>query len=216
LVKRIRAAGFDGMVNYCVEGEAMNKMILGCCRMLKLPVLRAFSIPYWSRILPPKFVEADQPGSPDGIVDRFLELAAPIASQSPLARLWNRQEAAWQCRSRYGSVVAELASGPRRGMLVGYIMQVANPNRTRCLIVEDVLWGNLELEERIHLTKAFLARACLAGAQTAVAPILGYADMEPFYVARFRPSQRVLHAYLTVWNGEPCTEALSSMYLDVF
>ena len=64
--------------------------------------------------------------------------------------------------------------------------------------------------------RQLLDRASLAGAQTAVAPHLGYADFAPFHAARFRPSQRVLHAYLTVWNGEPCTEALPSMYLDVF
>jgi len=29
--KRAQSAGYDGMVNYCVEGEPMNGMILGCC-----------------------------------------------------------------------------------------------------------------------------------------------------------------------------------------
>jgi hypothetical protein len=101
-------------------------------------------------------------------------------------------------------------------MLMGYIMPVANASRTKCLIVEDVLWGDLEPQERDRLAKALLDRAALAGVQMAVAPHLGYADFEPFHAARFRPSQRALHAYLTVWNGEPCTEALPSMYLDVF
>ena len=216
LVKRARAAGFDGMVNYCVEGESMNSMILGCCRMLQLPTARAYTIPYWSRMLPPRKVESVQAEPAADVVERLLELAAPIAKQTPLARLWSRKEAEWQCQRRFGSVVAELASGPRRGMLVGYIMPVANASRTKCLIVEDVLWGDLEPEERDRLAKALLDLASLAGAQTAVAPHLGYADFAPFHAARFRPSQRVLHAYLTVWNGEPCTEALSSMYLDVF
>jgi hypothetical protein len=216
LVKRARAAGFDGMVNYCVEGESMNSMILGCCRMLGLPTVHACTIPYWSCMLQPKKVESSQTEPAGDVVEGFLELATPVAKQTPLARLWSRKEAEWQCQRRFGSVVAELESGPRRGMLVGYIMPVANASRTKCLIVEDVLWGDLEPQERDRLAKALLDRASLAGAQMAVAPHLGYADFNPFHAARFRPSQRALHAYLTVWNGEPCTEALSSMYLDVF
>lgn len=51
--------------------------------------------------------------------------------------------------------------------------------------------------------------------QIAVVPDSGYADLNPFRAARFRPSQRTLNAYLTVWNGKPCTDALPSMYLDV-
>jgi hypothetical protein len=94
-------------------------------------------------------------------------------------------------------------------------MQVANANRTKCLVVDDVLWGDLEGQERNHLINGLLNRAAAAGAQIAVVPNSGYADLDPFHSARFRPSQRTLHAYLTVWNGEPCTEALPSMYLDV-
>ncbi len=216
LVKRARAAGFDGMVNYCVEGESMNSMILGCCRMLQLPTARAYTVPYWSRMLPTRKFESAQAEQAADVVELFLELATPIAKQTPLARLWGREEAEWQCQRRFGSVVAELSSGPRRGILVGYIMPAANASRTKCLIVEDVLWGDLEPQERDRLAKALLDRASLAGAQTAVAPHLQYADFKPFHAARFRPSQRVLNAYLTVWNGEPCTEALPSMYLDVF
>jgi GNAT superfamily N-acetyltransferase len=216
LVKRARAAGFDGMVNYCVEGDAMNSMILGCCRMLQLPTARAYTIPYRSRMLSPRKAESAQAEPDADIVERFVELAAPIAKQVPLARLWSHKEAGWQCQRRFGSVVAELAPGPRRGMLVGSIMPVANVHRTKCLIVEDVLWGDLESQERDHLAKAFLDQASFAGAQMAVAPYLGYADFAPFHATRFRPSQRTLHAYLTIWNGEPCTEALPSMYLDVF
>lgn len=216
LVKRSRAAGFDGMVNYCVQGESMNSMILGCCRMLQLPTARVYTIPYWSRMLRPRKVESAPAEPAASIVERFLELVAPISKQTPLARLWSSKEAEWHCQRRFGSVVAELASGPRRGMLVGYVMPVANASRTKCLIVEDVLWGNLEPPERVCLAKALLDRASLAGAQTAVAPNLKYADFEPFHAARFRPSQRVLHAYLTIWNGEAVTEEVSSMYLDVF
>jgi len=216
LVKRARAAGFDGMVNYCAEGESMNTMIAGCCSMLNLPTARVCSIPYWSRILQPRKVQGLQHAPAADVVEHFLGLTAPIAGRTPLARVWNLYEARWQCQRRFGSVVAEVESGPRRGMLVGYIIPVANANRTKCLMVEDVLWGDLEPQERDSLVRTFLDRAALAGAQVAVLPLLGYVDLTPFHAARFRPSQRVLHAYLTVWSGGPCNEALSSMYLDVF
>lgn len=216
VVKRLREAGFDGMVNYCVDGESMNTMILGCCQMLKLPTVRALSIPYWSRMLQPRKSEGTAPTPSLVRAERFLELAAPIAQQTPLTRLWNLEEAEWQCHCRSGSVVTEFQSGSRRGMLVGYIMPVANANRTKCLIVDDVLWGDLEGTERRTLVKAFLAQASEAGAELAVLPVMGYADIEPFHAARFRPSHRTLHAYVTVWRGEPLLEALPSIYLDVF
>ena len=215
LVERARSAGFDGMVNYCAEGESMNKIILRCCRMHQLPTDRSYTIQYWSRVLSPAKSQSALTEQPEGVVERFLELAGAIEERTPLARIWTRAEAEWQSSRRFGSVVAEFESGSRRGMLVGYIMQVANDNRTKCLVVDDVLWGDLEGQERNHLVNALLDRAVAAGAQIAVVPNSGYADLGPFQAARFRPSQKTLHAYLTLWNGEPCTEALSSMYLDV-
>jgi hypothetical protein len=84
------------------------------------------------------------------------------------------------------------------------------------LIIEDVLWGTLEQQERLVLVRKLLDQAAAAGAQMAIVPSLGYADMEPFSAARFRRTPRVLQAYLTVFKGDPPPEAVSSMYLDVF
>jgi hypothetical protein len=215
VVRRVQAAGFDGMVNYGTEGEPMNSMIPKCCRMLRLPTAHIRTIPYWSRIVLPKKPQSDQPEPAENMVERFLELTMPM-KQTQMARLWTNEEANWQCQRRVGSVVAELELGLRRGMLVGYIIPVANANRTKCLMIEDVLWGNLELREREMLVRTLLDRAASAGAQLAVVPVLGYADLEPFHSMRFRPSQRVQHAYLTVWNGDAVTDDLPSMYLDVF
>src|ERR1700693_750177 len=53
LVNRARAAGFDGMVNYCVDGEPMNAMIVGSCNRLKLPITRIYSARYISTVLRP-------------------------------------------------------------------------------------------------------------------------------------------------------------------
>lgn len=215
IVERLRHAGFDGMVNYCLDGESMNGMLEGCCRMRRLPAARVFSVAYWSRVLHSRDVARDS-ATEEGAVERFLELSAPVATQTPLARLWSREEADWQCRRRLGAIAAELDAGARRGMLTGYFMPVANASRTKCLMIEDILWGTLEPRERDALVKKLLDRAVAAGAQIAALPVLGYADLQPFHDARFRPSQRAVHAYLTVWNGPPFLAKLPSMYLDVF
>lgn len=219
LVKRARAAGLDGMVNYGTEGETMNNLIPKCCSMLRLPTAHVCTIPWWSRMLPPSKAASGQSEAngqaAENVVERFLELSLPTR-QGPFARLWDRDEANWQCSRRLGSVVANLEVGPRRGMTVGYVMEVANAARTKCLLVEDIFWGDLEENERDRLVKVLLEKAAIAGAQLAVVPALGYTGMEAFHRARFRPSRRIQHAYLTVWNGEPFTEALPSMYLDVF
>ena len=217
LAKRAQNAGFDGMVNYCVEGEPMNGMILGCCKMLKLPTERAFSAQYQMRILQAKSAPARETAAQleSESVAALLYAAGCIGERVPLTRIWTEKEAEWQCR-RYGAVVARHASGSGQGMLAGYIMEVANPQRTKCLLIEDVLWGTLEKPERQILLRQLLDRAAAAGAQMATVPCLEYADMEPFTAMRFRRSRRILHAYLTVFSGQPAPEALPSMYLDVF
>jgi len=215
LVRIARAQGFDGMVNYTTVGESMDRIILRCCQMVKLPTVKTYSIQYWSRIIQSRSEGTAQGTTSADIVDRFLLLAAPLTTQMPLARLWSYEEAEWECQRRLGSLVAEFESGPRRGMLVGYVMQVANAARTKCLMIEDILWGNLEPQERETLVKSFLERSAAAGVQLAVVPQLGYADLGPFRAARFRPSGRLQHAYVTVWNDGPLMETLPSAYLDV-
>ena len=222
LVNRVRSAGFDGMVNYCVDGEPMNSIILGCCDRMKLPTERVFSIPYQMRLLHPKPALLSKKGatSPQAPADAqtvqmFLEAAAPLADRVPLARVWTQQEAAWQCH-RYGAIVACKISGPRRGLVTGYIMEIANPQRTKCLLVEDLLWGTLHAEERRSVLRDLLDQAAAAGAQMAIAPYLNYADMHPLTAARFRTSPRLLHVYLSLFNGQPKPEPVNAMYLDVF
>jgi Acetyltransferase (GNAT) family len=215
LVKRAQAAGFDGMVNYCVDGEPMNRMILGCCRAMKLPTERIFSVGYQMRILQSKPVSQLELKMESDDVEALLRTAALVEKDTPLARIWSEKEAEWQCR-RYGGVVARHVSGDRQGVLTGHVVAIANSQQTKCLIIEDVLWGTLEQPERLALVRQMLDQAIAAGAQMAIVPSLGYADMEPFSAARFRRSPRVLQAYLTVFKGDPPPEAVSAMYLDVF
>jgi len=95
-------------------------------------------------------------------------------------------------------------------------MPIDNRERTKCLLVEDIFWDELELEERISLLHQFLSTAVSHGAQMATVPILGYTDLSAFKKARFFPTRRVLHCYLTLFNGNLLPETLPSMYLDVF
>jgi len=214
LVKRARASGFDGMVNYCVEGEAMNRMIVGCCRRLGLQAERIYSVHYLSCILFPKSEDVSA-AAESMAIDTLMEIGNPVGDLVPLARIWTREEAAWQC-NRPGAVIAITVHGARSGMITGYIMPAADGKETKCLLVEDVLWGNLEAEEREALVRQLKTKAAAAGARVATLPVLGYAGTDPFKASRFRPSQRILHAYLTVWSDAPALHELSSFYLDVF
>ena len=216
LVKRARAAGFDGMINFCIDGEPMNRMIEGSCRRLNLPVHRIFSIRYLSSLLKPGAFAEVPASRPSMNVDDFLRLAAPLLTSQPLARKWTKEEAAWQCFHRAGGVLACASHGPRHGLLTGYVMPVLDRDRTRCLLVEDIFWGELQPDERLQLLQQFLAQAASQGAQMATVPNLGYADLTPFKKYRFLPTRRVLHCYLTLFKGDFSLETLASMYLDVF
>jgi hypothetical protein len=218
LVKRVRAAGYDAMVNYCVDGEAMNGMILGCCRMLKLPTERIFSVHYLMRPMQQKLRPTSEPDSPDDFdprtAEKFQQAARSMGTDTPLKRVWTGPEAQWQLHRHDGLVVSHSLAG-RQGLLTAYVMPAANPQRTKCLMIEDVLWGTLLEEERLALVHKLLERGIQAGAQMAFLPRLGYADIAPFQAARFRSSPRTLHCYLTVFNGDPAPEPVPSMYLDV-
>jgi GNAT superfamily N-acetyltransferase len=216
LVNRARAGGFDGTVNFCIDGEPMNRMIEGCCRRLNLPVQRIFSIRYMACLLKPSDSETAPGLSPAVSVGDFLSLAAPLLSSQQLARRWSMEEAEWQCLRRSGGLIAHSSYGSRHGLLTGYIMSILDRHNTKCLLVEDVLWEELEPEERLQLLHRFLDEAVSQGARMASVPNLGYADLQPFKRTRFFPTRRVLHCYLTLFNSNLPIETLPSLYLDVF
>jgi len=219
LVNRARAAGFDGMVNYCVDGEPMNAMIVGSCKRLKLPVARIYSARYMSAVLRSanhRHISKDNNQLAAGI---FVDLAAPLPDSHPFARTWSKPEAEWQCIRRSQPLTETLSAGGHSGLLTGYIMSISDKAHTKCLLIEDILWGTLTTEDRQTLLQEFLKKAANAGVRLATVPVLGYADMEPFKKARFQSTRRVLHAYLTLWtagHADLPVEPLPSMYLDVF
>jgi GNAT superfamily N-acetyltransferase len=219
LVNRARAAAFDGMVNYCVDGEPMNAMIEGSCKRLKLLVARIFSARHMSAVLHSGNRSHESNDNNQQAGNILLDLAAPLANSQPLARIWSKAETEWQCVGRSEPMVETFSAGGRSGLLTGYVMSISDKQHTRCLLIEDILWATLTAEERQTLLQKFLNKAADAGVRLATVPVLGYADVEPFKKARFQSTRRVLHAYLTLWSAGHAdlpSEPLSSMYLDIF
>ena len=216
LARRARAAGFDGVLTYCVEGEAMNRMIEGASLGAGIPSVRIHTVSYLSRVLLGAKPAATGPPSGDVSPRDFVSLAKNASASVPLARRWSEDEAAWQCRRE--GVVSARRDGPggRRGLLTGYVMQLVNAGRTKCLLAEDILWNELERDDREALARELTAAGAAAGAQLAIIPVLGYADTSAFAAVKFRPSGQRVHAYLSLWNGSQPTEPLSGYYLDVF
>jgi Acetyltransferase (GNAT) family len=216
LVKRAQAQGFDGMLNFCVDGEAMNRIVEGCCQRLQLPVKLIFSVRYMASVLKREAFGEDLVPSSSHAPTDFLELAAPMLLSQQLARRWSIEEVEWQCARRVGGVFVHSSHGTRRGVLTGYILPILDRQSTKCLLVEDILWDELAPEERVQLLRRFLAQGASKGAQMATVPNLGYADLLPFKKLRFLPARRVLHCYLTLFRSDLTLENLPSMYLDVF
>jgi hypothetical protein len=215
LVDRARAAGYEGTINFCVEGDEMNTIMPSLARFFRLNTKKVYTIKYLSRFVRPAAAEAPAVVSTADI-DLFLELAATIPESVPLFRVWTRAEAQWQCCGRSGAVAARLIEGDRRGMLTGYVAEVETHNAqpARVAIMEDLLWGNLESGECASLVRKFMHAASAQGCQSVSCPVLGYAPIEPLIAAGFRESKRVLHTYLTLWNSQE-PDCMRSIYIDV-
>jgi hypothetical protein len=221
LVERCRDEGFDGTVTFCVEGDGMSRMMPLLSRLLKLNTERIFSVEFLVRLLrpapsevPAQISDPDVDPNSDRDIDLFIELASALPSNLPLVRLWTRGEAEWQCRNRAGALTVSSDVGGRRGILTGYLMQAASAPPTTVVLLGDLLWGDLEPAERTELLERFLRAAAGQGARFASCPVLGYASLDPLMAAGFRRSKRVIHTYLTFWNGlQP--RSVPALYIDV-
>ena len=212
LMRRAAAAGYDGVVNYCADGEAMHRMIETGCRLLELPLVRVKSFSY--------LVGRVTGGHPGGAADapppsagQLVDAAAADRERGDAARLWrvwSDAEAQWQL-SRVGSV----AVGGDSAVLTGSVVTVADEARSRYLVVDDVLWGGANDEARRRLLDGLLARAAGDGAGYAVLPVMGYADVRPFLAAGMVPSPHTMHAYLTLWSDPTAAGPVERYYLDV-
>jgi ribosomal protein S18 acetylase RimI-like enzyme len=214
LKERARAHGFDGTIDFCVEGDDMNRQILPLAQLYRLPTRRVFSVSFLGRLLPSK---ADAPSieMPDGLeTSIFLENASLVAAQVPFARVWTQEEAEWQCHRRINAVTCALA-GQHRGILTGYSIKAIGAAKP-VVMIDDILWGELPPTECISLANGFLGAATERGAQMVIAPLLGYADTTPLVKVGFRKIKRVLHTYLTLWNQLRPPESIPAMYIDIF
>lgn len=211
LMDRAKRAGFQGTLGYCVEGDDMNRMIVAISRLLKFKTERIATIPFLSRFLRPVARQAQCQISDENITV-FLELTASLR-RSGLCRTWTREEALWHCQTREGALAVCAAEG-RRGMLTGHLMPVATNPPIQAIIFDDLLWGDLEFSERKTMLQQFLRAAAARGAQTASCPVMGYASTEPLVAEGFRPSRHLVHAYLTLWNGQE-PKSVASLYADV-
>jgi hypothetical protein len=217
LVKRCRDEGYDGTIAFCVEGDGMSRMMPLLSRLLKLHTERIFSVEFLVRLL--RSAPSGPPAqtfdrASDADIDLFMELASALPNNLPLVRQWTRAEAEWQCRTRAGALTVSSTVGGRRGIITGYLMQAASEPPTTVVLLGDLLWGDLEPAERTELLEKFLRAAACQGARFASCPVLGYASLDPLTATGFRRSKRVIHTYLTFWNGlQP--RPVPALYIDV-
>ena len=214
LMRRAAAAGYDGVVNYCADGEAMHRMIETGCRLLNLPLTRVKSFSYLvGRV---GRVTAAVTGANRPSADRLVAVAATQGERQrgdgapSLWRSWSLREAEWQL-SRLGSV----AVGSGDAVLSGSVVTVADAARSRYLVVDDILWGTAGAQARRRLVDDLLAQASGAGASYAVIPVMGYAEMGPFLAAGMVPSPHTMHAYLSLWSDPDAVRPVERYYLDV-
>jgi GNAT superfamily N-acetyltransferase len=211
-LRQAKCAGYDGVLHYCVEGNASNAITVSAARSAGFAVDRAFTIRYLMRLLRQNADQPPQPPGPAQAADTalFLQAAESLASALPLSRRWSADEAAWQMR-RSGGL---FATDERAGMLSGYVLNIADAARTPCLFIEDILWSRVMPEARGPLLQRFLTVAS-GVAKLAVVPVLEYTDYSVFKAAGFRRSPRTLHAYLTRWDSSPELREFPGMYMDV-
>src|ERR1019366_9052097 len=103
-LQRAKANGYDGAVNFCVDGEATNAIVVACGERVNATVRRVFSAKYMARLLRPAPLSSTVTNS--GTVDLFLRVAAQVPKSVPLVRVWSRGEAEWQCLLRTGALCA--------------------------------------------------------------------------------------------------------------
>ena len=156
-----------------------------------------------------------QNDSAEQIVSSFLRATQKISTDASLVRVWSENEVRWQCEGRDAAITATSSGAKGCGVLAGYLSSIVNDKKTKCLFVEDILWSDLDEDERKNLLQDFLDRARHSGAEMATVPRCGYADMKPFTTAGFIRTRRTMRAYLSLWNGMAVPVSVPSFYLDV-
>lgn len=200
-------AGYDGAIHVCADGNRSNHVTVAASRDIGLDCTKVMEIRYLVSSLrkyAPASAMADSTST-----HNFLDAAAAEQSHHDLARLWNPMEAEWHTKSRHGAICVTT----ERAAIAGYRTRLLDGAGTRCLSIDDVLWRNESAEGRRALLNGLLTRAA-RDCDVAAVPVLNSADLAPFFEAGFRRSPKVLHAYVTMWNGDRVSD-FSSLYIDI-
>jgi hypothetical protein len=200
--------GADGLITMCVEGDLMNSQLPKIAERSGLHTVKALTIPYMGRPVPKDRAGKLQKADP-GLL---MHGADAINENVEFGRVWTRQEAEWQCLEREGAFGCSLASGT----ISAYTQPTAGTSPTLCGLVDDIVWGTQEADDRKRLGWMLLESAAAAGVDLLLAPVLNYTDMTALKEVGFRKTKRMLNMYLTSWNPHFNVHELSSAYIDVF
>ena len=212
---RAKQQGMDGCIHFCTDVSPTNRIAVAAATRLNFACGQLQSVKYLARLLPVAGAEAHE-SSGRGAADALARLSATLPEDTTLRRVWTDAEAHWQCVERTGAVTSYRKIGAREAVLTGYVMTLMGQTPTRILLIDDVLWHDFELEERIELLRSLLANAAPQNPTMAILPLLGYFDDEAFRRSGFRLTRRTMNAYLTLWE-QPLPELPArSIYMDVF
>jgi GNAT superfamily N-acetyltransferase len=215
LLERARNLGYDGALDFTVEGDPWSGQILPVARVLRQPTAHVFTVPFMARLLKPDGGAPAAQQSNCAMHPVLRQAASHIPAEVTVARCWSEAEAEWQCCRRAGAMNTTMSVEGRQGILNGYVVETSGAAPMPTVMLDNILWGKLAPGECVQLAKAFVDNAAKVGVRMIVTPVLGYADMQPLAAAGFRKTRRLLHAYLTAWTFAPPTP-ITSMYLDVF
>ena len=144
---------------------------------------------------------------------RLSAMPHQLAAGSPLDTSGSRMAV-----SQSGSVRSLSATvwAGRRGILTGYLTQAASTPPITVVLLEDLLWGDLQPADRTELLERFLASPPPPkGPVLPRVPCSATRRPTPSRLPDSAASKRVLHTYLTFWNGlQP--RPVPALYIDVF
>ena len=199
-------AGYEGTLHYCVQGNISNAVTAAGASLAGFVSQHVLTIPYLMRML--RSHNENLRGDADPDLGTFLKYAS-LVPDIAVRRQWTEAEAIWQF-NRPGAIAV---TNPEIGALTGFVMNVADAQRTSVCFLEDILWQSDE-GQRTALLSEFLLQAA-ARCSLAVAPVLGYADLQPLKDSGFRKSPRVLNAYLTPFMSLEASGVNQAIYADV-
>ncbi|MGA2009339.1 MAG: hypothetical protein ABSH51_02220 [Solirubrobacteraceae bacterium] len=213
LMRRAARMGFDGVINYCGHDGPMIAMIARTCSLLELPLRRVATFSYLARLIAEP-ADARRDHRRDATVAELLVAASAATSVAGLSRRWTEPEAEWQL-SRLDAVSVSGTTGGDPAVITAYVAAIADAAETKCLVIDDVLWGDAVAHQREALVRDLVLKGASAGARAAIVPMLGYADLGPFITSGFRPAPHTISAYLTLWADSQADPWPERYYLDV-